>query len=277
MSFRSQTAVLAAAVGVCVVSVAACGGGSSSPTGPAPATVVTVSFPGGPLFIGSTTQFEARETLSDGTTRPAASASWSSDKPQVASVSNQGVVNGVTAGEAIISADVNGARGSLTIRVFPNFGGSWTGTETAVTCVDSGALTGFCSVGGLVGEEFLHSSSFTQNQASVTALLETNEGQRATMTGSITVDGELRLESAPALPPDPEFNLQVENWRSRADTPSRMTGTYDVVVTVSGLTGSVRVGVRLNTVVKSTTSSVTQGSRSGSALRSRIQSRRRPI
>jgi hypothetical protein len=277
MSFRSQTAGLAAAAGVCVVSVAACGGGGSSPTGPAPATVVTVSFPGGSLFIGSTTQFDARETLSDGTTRPAPSASWSSDRPQVASVSNQGVVNGVTAGEAIISADVNGARGSLTIRVFPNFGGSWTGTETAVSCVDSGALTGFCSVGGLVGEDFLHSSSFIQNQDSVTALLETNEGQRATMSGSITVDGELRLNSAQALPPDPEFSLQVENWRSRTDTPSRMTGTYDIVVTISGLTGSARVGIRLNDVVKSTASSVTHARRSGSALRSRIQSRRRPM
>lgn len=130
MSFRTQSfaAVVSAA---CALILAACGGSDSpSPTGPLTGTSVTVSFPSGPVYIGSTTQFEARETLSDGTTRLAMSATWSSDRPQIASVSNVGQVTAVAAGEANISADVNGIRGSLLVRVFPDFGGTWIGSES---------------------------------------------------------------------------------------------------------------------------------------------------
>jgi hypothetical protein len=274
-SLPAQMTIRAACA--CAFTLAACGGGSSTLIGPPPPiSSVAVSFPGGPLFISSTTPFEAREILQDGTTRLAASAAWSSDRPQVASVSTQGVVNAVAAGEATITADSNGARGSLPIRVFPNFAGDWVGREAAVSCVDSGALTGFCSLVGIVGEVFSHSSSFTQNFGSVTAVVQTDDGKRATMNGSITIDGELQLNSAPALPPDPEFNLQVENWKSRSDTPSRMTGTYDAVVSVPGLTGSARVGVRLDNVAKmSTAAASSPRGTSGSTLRGRIRVRLR--
>ena len=254
------------------LTLAACGG-NSNPHSPSVEPSVTVSFPGGPLFISSSTQFEARETLRDGTTRLASSVGWSSDRPNVASVSPLGVVTAVSAGEATISADANGVRGSLTIRVFPSFAGDWAGRETAVTCVDSGELTGFCSLSRIVGDVFLHSSSLTQSLASVTAVFRTNDDQRATMTGSITIDGELQLSSAQALPPDPEFDLHVENWKTRSDTPSRMTGAYDAVVNVPGLTGSARVGVRLDNVsrVSMVTAASARGGHSGSTLRSRIR------
>lgn len=259
------------------LTLAACGGSSSNPYSPAADPSVAVSSPNGPLFIGSTTQFDARETLRDGTTRVASSASWSSDRPQIASVSTQGMVTAVAAGEATIFADVNGVRGSLAIRVFPNFAGSWLGREVAVSCIDSGALTGFCSLSGIVGEVFSHSSTFTQSLASVTAVLQTDDGQHATMSGTITIDGGLQLNSATALPEDPEFKLQVENWNSRSDTPSRLTGTYDVVLTVSGVTGSARVGVRLDNVTKASasTAAAARGHRSGSTLRDAISERLR--
>ena len=94
-SFQKQvfTSVVAAA---CAVTLAACGGGDSpSVTGPSAGTSVTVSFPGGPVYIGSTTLFEARETLGNGTTRAPTSVAWSSDRLQVATVSNTGVVSAV--------------------------------------------------------------------------------------------------------------------------------------------------------------------------------------
>lgn len=257
MWFRLQTASVTAVCVASVLTLAACGGSSSSQTGPSPSRSVTVNFPGGPIYIGSTTPFEARETLPDGTTR-VAEATWSSDRSQVASVSNLGVVTAIAAGEASISADVSGARGSQLIRVLPNFGGAWSGIEVAATCVDSGQLSGFCSLSGLTGQSFLHGSSFTQNMSSVTGVLTTNDNQHATMTGTISVDGELQLNSAQALPPDPDFNMQVENWRSRADMPSRMTGTYDIIVTVPGVSGSARLGMRLDTVVKASASTASR-------------------
>jgi hypothetical protein len=225
------------------------------------------------MYIGSTTLFEARETLGNGTTRVPTSVAWSSDRLQVATVSNTGAVTAVAAGEATISADVNGTRGSVLVRVLPNFGGAWSGNETIVSCADSGQLSGVCSAGGFVGEVFFHESSFTQNMASVTGVLDAGDGARATMTGTITVDGDLPLGSAPVLPADPDINAQVENWRSRADTPSRMTGTYEVVFTIPGVTGSARIGFRLDNVTRTGASaSGARGRTLGSKLRSRIRS-----
>jgi hypothetical protein len=259
----------------CALAATACGGGDSpSVSGPSAGTSVTVSFPAGPVYIGSTTQFEARETLGNGTTRVPASVSWSSDKVQIATVSNAGVVSAVAAGEATISADVNGTRGSMLVRVLPNFGGAWSGNETVVSCVDSGQFAGVCSAGGFVGDVFFHESSFTQNMASVTGVLDAGDGARATMTGTITVDGDLPLGSAPVLPADPDITAQVENWRSRADTPSRMTGTYEVLFTIPGVSGSARIGFRLDNVTRgSASASDVRGRTSGAKLRSRIRGR----
>jgi len=87
----------------------ACGGdGGGSPASPSVTTTsVSVTFPaGGTVFIGSAVQFEARETLSNGTTRTATNATWGSDAPAVATVSPTGLVTAVAAGEATIFADV---------------------------------------------------------------------------------------------------------------------------------------------------------------------------
>jgi hypothetical protein len=213
-SFQKHVFFTAVVSGACAL-LAACGGEDGPGlTDPLPGTSVTVSFAGGPVYIGSTTQFEAREILGNGTTRVPTSVSWSSDKTQVAAVSTVGVVSAVAAGDAIISADVNGTRGSLLVRVLPNFAGAWSGPETIVSCVDSGQISGFCAGSDFVGEVFVHESSFTQNLASVTGVLDAGDGTRATMTGTITVDGDLPLSSAPVLPADPDVNAQVENWRT---------------------------------------------------------------
>jgi hypothetical protein len=274
MTFFHKHVLTSVVSAACALAATACGGGdSSSVSGPSADTSVTVSFPAGPVYIGSTTQFEARETLGNGTTRVPASVSWSSDKVQVAAVSNAGVVSAVAAGEATISADVNGTSGSVLVRVLPNFGGAWSGNETVVSCADSGQFSGFCSASGFVGEVFFHESFFTQNMAAVTGVLDAGDGTRATMTGTITVDGDLPLGSAPVLPADPDINAQVENWRSRADTPSRLTGTYEVLFTIPGVSGSARIGLRLDNVTKTGASaSDVRGRTSGSKLRSRIRS-----
>ncbi len=253
----------------------ACGGdGGGSPPAPTPTTTsVSVAFPtGGPIFIGNTVQFEARETLSNGTTRVATNATWGSDAPTVATVSSTGLVTAVAAGQATIFADVN-PRGTLLIRVFPNFGGTWAGSEVVTSCQDSGGFEGFCDdpaspVG--VGDVFAHNSRFTQTEASVAAVIDLGGGESATMTGTITIGGELQLPAAPVLPPDPLINVQVQNWRSRADSPSRMTGTYEGFFTAPGVTGSLTIVLELRDVVKRSTTtalSTTGGSSVKQALR----------
>ena len=254
MSTRTRAAAVTALSVACAMTPMACGDGDNSLFGPPAPTVLTVSFPGGPIFIGSSTPFEARETLSNATSRLAAAAVWKSDTPEVATVSAVGVVTAVAAGEATISAEVNSVVGTLRIRVLPDFGGAWRGSEVFATCGDSGAFAGLCAQSSLVGQVFLHQSSFTQNRESVSAVLDLGGGHRAAMSGTITIGGDLQLANAPVLPADGELVVQIENWRSRADIPSMMTGTYDVVLTVPGVAGSVRFGVRLNNVVRTAAS-----------------------
>ena len=272
MRRRLERSAVVVGLAVTMVGVSlGCGGDGGSPTTPTPTTTsVSVAFPaGGTIFIGSRVQFEARETLSGGTTRVATNATWGSDAPAVATVSPTGLVTAVAAGEATIFADVN-PRGTLRIRVFPNFGGTWSGSEVATSCEESGAFAGFCGAVSLVGEVGAHRSTFTQSQASVNAVIDEGDGTTATMTGTITIGGGLELPTAPVLPADPKINLQLQNWRSRADIPSQMTGTYELLFTVPGVTGFVRLGVRLQDVVKTSAPAALVLGPDGSTLVERV-------
>jgi len=238
------------------VLVGACDGQNPNESTPLP-TGVNVDYPsGGTIFIGNTVQFRAREILADGTTRAAAAATWGSDAPSVATVSSTGLVTALAAGEATIFADVT-LRGMRPIRVFPNFGGTWAGSEVAVGCDDSGAFEGLCEDPDLfiAGELFAHHSSFSQNEASVDAVLDGGDGSTASMSGTVAIDGELTLAAAPLVPVMDDIDVQVTGWTSRADVPGQMTGTYVGVLTIPGIPGAFSITLRLEDVVR--TSAIT--------------------
>ncbi len=228
----------------------ACGDDGGSPTAPsATTTSVTIAIPaGGTIFIGREVQFEARETLSNGTARVATNATWGSDAPGVASVSATGLVRGVSPGEASIFADTP-ARGALRIRVYPNFGGTWRGNEVILGCEATGAFVGLCAEFA-PGEVGVHDSSFTQTEASVNAVFDAGDGSAARMSGTISIGGELQLPSTSYLPPEPSLDIQMQNWRSRSDVPAAMTGSYDLFLTATGMSGFVRLGLRLENVTR---------------------------
>ena len=273
-------------LGIGVVSVAlvvgACGGDENegSPTAPTPtstssptptSTSVSVTFPaGGPIFIGGSVQFEARETLSNGTTRVATAATWSTNAPAVATVSPTGLVTAVSAGEATIIADVN-PRGVRRIRVLPNFGGSWAGSVIVTSCEDSEDWEGFCDLISLgPGDAYPNQFTFTQTEASVDAVVG-HFGDTARGMGIITVGGELQFPSMPVLPTGTVTNKQIQNWRSRADTPSQMTGTYDEVITAPGDLGFLKFGWRLRDVVSTSTPTALQLGTGGGPVTERVR------
>ena len=113
----------------------ACNGDGGGPAGPSPGSPgttssVSVTYPAdhGTIYIGDRVQFQATAPSSGGGTQAAANAAWASDAPAVATVSPSGLVTAVSAGAATISAEAPaGARGSLRIRVFPQFHGHWEG------------------------------------------------------------------------------------------------------------------------------------------------------
>ena len=234
--------VLSLAVVVALTSV---GCGDDNPTSPT-ATVSSVTVApvnlGDTVFTGQTTQFQATSSLSNGQTEMRA-GTWGSDNPNVATVDQNGLVTGVSAGEATIFVDVN-PRGSMLVRVFPNVDGTWSGSEVFTACQDSGDFAGLCADPDLaVGQVFEHDSMFTQNGASVNAVIQTGSATTATTTGTVTLGGELQLATAPVLPAEPGINTQLQNWRSRADVPTQMTGTYEGRFTVPGAEGSLVISI----------------------------------
>ena len=230
------------------------GGGGGATTPSATVSSITVSYPGGPIYIGAQTQFQATTTMSDGTTQPAMNATWGSENPEVAAVSSAGLVNPLKAGEATIFAGVS-PRGSLRIRVYPNFGGTWSGTAVVVNCEAAGVFVGAICVDDAfsAGDIFMHNSKLIQTNDAVDAEIMFGDGTTARTSGTITVDGELQLPAGTLLPPIESAETQIRTWRSRADQPSRMTGTYQLHVTIPGYTGSATISFRLENVIKAGT------------------------
>lgn len=100
---------------------AACGGGDDG-TGPEPpngntVASVTVSPGSATIDIGSTLQLSATPRDASGATISGKSISWSSQTSAVATVSGSGLVTGVTAGAATITASTDGKSGSAQVTV----------------------------------------------------------------------------------------------------------------------------------------------------------------
>jgi uncharacterized protein YjdB len=86
------------------------------------ASVVSIAITGGSASVatGGTLQLSAIATLSDGSVADvSASATWSSSDNTVASVGASGLVTGVAAGTAQITATLNGVTGTLSMTVTP--------------------------------------------------------------------------------------------------------------------------------------------------------------
>ncbi len=89
----------------------------TAPT-PATPTVTAVSVSGSTPNVGASAQFTATASLSNGTSQNVtAQASWQSSAPSIASVSGSGVVIGVSAGDADITASYQNLTGRLRITV----------------------------------------------------------------------------------------------------------------------------------------------------------------
>jgi hypothetical protein len=243
------------------------GGGPSNPLTPSVtvvATTVTTTTATPTVFIGNLVQLEARESLSDGTTRIAVQPTWIAEAPAVATVLQSGLVSALGAGQATISAGAGTSpRGTISFRVYPNFAGGWEGDELLIGCTDSLDFKGICQDEFPLNERYFHESRFTQNQASATGTLDIGDGVVARSTGTISLDGELALPSAPFSTGDDAI-VEVRNWRSRSDAPGQMTGTYQVWFAHPQLQGGFLFTLRLQDVFRnsSLTSSVSGRGRS---------------
>jgi len=107
--------------------VSACGGGDSGGSTPPPTQTPTiirvdVSAPSGTIGTQQTVQASATARLSDGSSNSSPNAVWSTSAAAVATVSASGLVTGVSAGSATITATVGNVSGTIAIAVTASAG-----------------------------------------------------------------------------------------------------------------------------------------------------------
>ena len=98
------------------VALAAC---TNDPTGPSPTTVtaIVVSAPSTTMQVGATMTATARLINSTGDSVPSKTPKWSTSNASVATVDQNGVIAGVAAGSATITASADNAKGTLPLIV----------------------------------------------------------------------------------------------------------------------------------------------------------------
>ena len=155
-------------VGLAAV-MAACGDDSpTAPSGTTSSITVTVNSP---VRMGQTTQASGTAMLSNGQSQ-AVTSGWLSDAPGVATVSDAGLVTGVSNGRATIYVVSGGRQGQQVTRVLPDYQGSWSGLLRVTACTQTGAwaaanVCGDVPIGAIDG----YTLSLTQSGEQSTARL----------------------------------------------------------------------------------------------------------
>src|SRR5207248_5897997 len=95
-------------------------GGTTLTVGPAVLVSIAVTPANPSIPKGTTQQFTATGTYSDGTTRDlTSSAAWVSSNPAVATITAGGLASGAAPGTCQVSASFGGVSGSTTLTVGP--------------------------------------------------------------------------------------------------------------------------------------------------------------
>ena len=119
----------------------ACGdGGPAKATAPS-LTSITVSG-SDLLLIGQSEAFMAVDNTGAAVTTPW----WVTDAPSIVTVDGPtGRVTAVGIGTATVVATSSGVRGTKTVRILPNFTGTWSGQYEDTRCEATGGWVGGCS------------------------------------------------------------------------------------------------------------------------------------
>jgi hypothetical protein len=195
------------ASGIAVLSmlfVPGCSGNSSSPSTPSTPTAPTISsiaVSGAAPNVGATAQFTATAALSNNTTQTVTSqATWQSSNTAVASVTSSGVVTGVSAGTADVTATYQSVTGTAhltisrpTTAVFTINGTVTDGTShgilpnIAISTVDSAAVTRRATTND-------SGNYFITGVASGVVVVTASAVSYQTITQAVTVTANTRLD-----------------------------------------------------------------------------------
>ena len=232
-----------------LVAMAGCDGGPTSPTSqPSSASVAISIAPATDLIkIKSSESFSATTTSANGTPR-AATATWSSDNPAVASVDGAGRATGNASGRAAISAQAEGLRASVNLRVVPDYHGHWDGMTRLTGCTAEGDFGGACA--DAIGGGLALTLAVTQNRDAIAGDVDF-DGARGPISTAVQVDGRLVTTGALTLDVDGiTFNVALSDWNTATTDNQRMTGRFGLDIRHPLLSGFWRLEGDLASIQK---------------------------
>jgi hypothetical protein len=150
------------------------------------------------LLVGRNATATATATMSNGQTQ-AVTSGWVSSATQVATVTDAGVVRGVSNGTSVISVTSGGQQASRTIRVAPDYDGRWSGVQIVTACRDSLDLRGICQepeFAGVIGSAYPISLTARQpGGLDVSGEFVVELMNYPTFTTNVEEDGTIRFSS----------------------------------------------------------------------------------
>lgn len=128
-------------------------------------TSIQVNPSSASVGVGQTQQLTATGVNNDGSQSNLTNVAWSSSNTQVATVSTTGLVSGVTAGSATISATVSGLSGTSSITVGSSSGGAVQINPANQTVSSTQGAVQFAAT--LNGQDVTSLASFTSSNPAV--------------------------------------------------------------------------------------------------------------
>ena len=222
-----------------LVMAPACGnGGPAKVTAPS-LTNITVSG-SDLLLIGQSETFTAVDNGGSAVT----TATWGTDAPGVVAVeSYTGRITAVGTGTATVFADLNGVRGTKSVRTLPNFAGSWSGLYQETACEATGDWAKFCvNDPWELGTAYVW-MTLTQDRDTVSGRASlAAEPEAATGSGSISPDGTLTFTGI-----ERSHGLSIEFTKVSFQQLQNggMTGTFELLYTRPDYKGTDRVFAKI--------------------------------
>jgi hypothetical protein len=215
-------------IALLVMTAWGCGGGGGDST-PAPTPVtLTLSGPESPYFIGSNYTFTASVQ----------GATWGNDAPSIVTINN-GTMTGLASGNVTIWADARGQRATKLLRVMPNYGGSWSGSYTVASCVETGQIAAvhFCRDEFRPGRPLRAYANITQNNANVSATMSLGDTDLRAANGVISMGGDLHLAASKT-----EDGVTLNTtWDLTSKTAGQLKGSVNFTISSTEGTGYIQV------------------------------------
>ena len=217
-------------------------GGTTVTVTPAPVSTVTIAPPSASVTAGKTTQLTATAKDANGNTLTGRAIGWTSSNSSIATVSETGLVTGVTAGSATITATSEGKSGTSNITVLTPIlaVGSVTLAPSTATIIANGRTTTLVptvkdAAGTVVTDRQITWSSSNTSVATVSSSgVVTSGTTTGTATITATAEGKSGTSTVTVTP------VPVGSVTISPATPNVIIGTTTpLAVTVKDLDGTV--------------------------------------